>query len=264
MYTKADILRQLEDMGAPRGSAVIMHTALRRVGKIDGGAEALLDGMIEYFTEGGGLFCVPTHTWANLGTDKITLDMSRRESNLGAFPLVALGDGRGVRSENPTHSMVVFGDKGRALDLIKGDTTLSTPTARESAYGGIYDADGYVLLVGVGQDKNTYLHFVDELLGTAGRMSRVADRTTVKRLTGEVIEREIYMYDESRGDISLLFPKYEAAFRYHGCIKDGFIGAAPTQLCSARGMAEVVARIVSRAGCDPLRDVDVIPEQWYK
>ena len=39
-------------------------------------------------------------------------------------------------------------------------------------------------------------------------------------------------------DVSLRFVKYETPFRYHGCIIDGFIGNAPTQLCDARKIKE--------------------------
>lgn len=89
MYTKKEILEQLKAMGAPRDTVVLMHTSLRAVGAVEGGAEALLDALIEYFTAEGGLFCVPTHTWHNLGKE-ITLDMASDDTCLGAFSGVAI------------------------------------------------------------------------------------------------------------------------------------------------------------------------------
>ena len=77
MYTKKDIISQLEKMGAPKDRAVLMHSSLRLIGDIEGGAEALLDTLIEYFTKEGGLFCVPTHTWGNLGRREYVLDFSQ-------------------------------------------------------------------------------------------------------------------------------------------------------------------------------------------
>ena len=84
MYTRSDIFAQLAQMGAPRESVVLMHSSLRLIGDVEGGAEGLLDALVAYFTEKGGIFAVPTHTWDNLGTDKITLDLTKNESNLGA------------------------------------------------------------------------------------------------------------------------------------------------------------------------------------
>ena len=66
IYTKSELLSQLEALHIPRDRVVLMHSSLRLIGQIEGGAAALLDVLIEYFTAEGGLFCVPTHTWANL------------------------------------------------------------------------------------------------------------------------------------------------------------------------------------------------------
>lgn len=84
IYTKNDIICQLEKMNIPRNKIVLMHSSLRLVGKTEEGAKTVLDAMIEYFTKDGGLFCVPTHTWGNLKKE-ITLDMTDSKTCLGAF-----------------------------------------------------------------------------------------------------------------------------------------------------------------------------------
>ena len=265
MYTKKEIIEQLDALGAPRGSIVLMHASMRAVGDVEGGAEGLLDTLIEYFTRDGGLFCVPTHTWDNLGRDVPTLDLTRGESNLGLLTEIAARDKRGIRSENPTHSMVVYGDRARAEKLIEGDKTARTPTAPETAYGEIYRQSGYILLVGVAQSRNTFLHTVDEILNIPNRMVATPTKTTVKLDTGAIIERDLCLFDEEYNpDISLRFTKYDTAFRYHRALTDGFIGDAPTMLCSATRMKDVVELIHSRSGgIDPLADEEPIPQAWY-
>lgn len=265
MFKKTDILNQLQKMQAPQDRVVLMHTSLRAVGEVEGGAEALLDTLIAYFTAKGGLFCIPTHTWSNLGTDRITLDMQATESNLGALPTLAAGRTDGVRSENPCHSMVVFGDRARAKAFVRDDAFVKTPTAPESCYGKLFTEHGYVLLVGVGQEKNTYLHTVDEILQVPDRMDSKPLRTTVRRPDGEILERELTLFAcSTTDDISERFPKYETAFRYHGAITDGFLGHAPAQLCDAVKMKEVVELILSRSeGKDPLGSERPIPPKWF-
>ena len=71
-YSKDDIIEQLKSMNAPQDSIVIMHSSLSAIGNVEGGAENLLDILIEYFTDKGGLFCVPTHTWLNVVNKEIT------------------------------------------------------------------------------------------------------------------------------------------------------------------------------------------------
>jgi len=263
-FTKEDIIRQLEEMHAPKDSIVIMHSSLRTIGKIEGGAAALLDAMIAYFTCDGGLFCVPTHTWDDIYED-ITLNMDSDRNCLGAFSTVALNDRRGIRSENPTHSMLVFGDRKKAEAFIRDEPFIISPTAPNSCYGKLYTMGGHVLLAGVAQNRNTYLHAVDEILCTPNRMDTKPLCTTVRRSSGEIVKRELTLYyTDYTDDISYRFPKYETAFRYHKCITDGYIGNAPVQLCDAKKMKETIALIFKNSGgIDPLQNEEPIPQAWY-
>lgn len=264
MFTKQDIFRQLEQMNAPRDKVVLMHTALRCVGQVAGGGQGLLDAMIEYFTKQGGLFCVPAHTWDCLGADQITLDMTVPHTCLGAFSRIALEDPRGIRSENPTHSMVVFGDKEKASAFVANEPFITSPTAPDSCYGKLCTQGGYVLLAGVGQNRNTYLHCVGEMLQLPDRMGDTPRKFTVRRPNGQIIERPFYFYRcQLVRDISTLFPRYEIPFRYHSCITDGFLGNAPTQLCDAAGMKDTVALIVKNSnGEDPLSLSNIPPARF--
>ena len=208
--------------------------------------------------------CIPTHTWANLGKDKITLDLITPESNLGAMPTLAARDARGIRSENPTHSMVVFGDREKAKKFIENDARVLTPTSPESCYGKLYYEGGAVLLLGVNQSKNTFLHTVDEILGTKNRMADEPLKVSVRTKDGRISEKELFLYDaDFTDDISWRFTKFDTAFKYRGCVRECFVGDAPTQICDARGMLECVKLIYERCGGDPLRDERPILPLWY-
>ena len=82
---------------------------------------------------------MPTHTWSEIGDGKITLDFLNPDSCLGTFSQVAARDPRGVRAINPTHSIVVFGDRAAAEEFVKDDEFILTSTAPESAYGKIIE-----------------------------------------------------------------------------------------------------------------------------
>jgi aminoglycoside 3-N-acetyltransferase len=264
IYTKADIINQLTEMNAPKDRAVIVHSSLKAVGAVEGGAEALLDALIEYFTSEGGLLLVPAHTWHNVNKD-ITLDMKSDDNCLGALSTVALNKKGGIRTENPTHSMVVFGEKSKVSRFIEGEKDIKSPTSPQSCYGKLYTEKGYVLLVGVAQNKNTYLHSVAEILNLKNRMTSDTIRTVILKEDGDRVERDILFYHtDYTDDISLRFTKYETAFRYHRCITDGFIGNAPTQLCDAEKMKDTVELIYKNSnGADPLSNEAAIPQRWY-
>ena len=59
LHTKQDIIEQLKKMNAPTDSIVLMHSSFRAIGEVEGGAEGLLDVLVEYFTKDGGLFVFP-------------------------------------------------------------------------------------------------------------------------------------------------------------------------------------------------------------
>jgi aminoglycoside 3-N-acetyltransferase len=263
-YSKEDIISQLRGMNALQDKAVLIHSSLKAVGNVEGGADGLLNAFIEYFTKEGGLLLIPTHTWHNVGK-KITLDMNSSDNCLGVLSTVALNRKDGVRTENPTHSMVVFGDKKRVNEFIKDEHLIKSPTAPDSCYGKLYKERGYVLLVGVQHNKNTYLHCVDEMLQVKNRMTEKTIATCILKPDGQRINRDVlFYYTDYTDDISNRFVKYELAFRYHRCITDGFIGNAPTQLCDAEKMKETVEFIYKNSnGKDPLSNEEAIPQGWY-
>ena len=160
MFTKEQILTQLNNLNVPNGKPVIVHASLRAVGEIHGGAQTLLDALIERFTACGGLLIIPTHTWANFEDKKeIVLDYTSGQTCTGVLSNVALSDKRGYRSYNPTHSVMVFGDK--AKEFARLDDNVLTPCSPKGCHGKIINDGGYVLLIGIGQEKNTLLHCVE-------------------------------------------------------------------------------------------------------
>lgn len=261
MFLKEDIKKQLEKFSIAKGRAVTLHTSMRAVGEVEGGAEGLLSVLIDYFAKDGGLLCVPTHTWN--GT---VYDMNKNESCIGILPIIAAGHPDGVRTVHPTHSMAVFGEKGRVEEFIKDEGAVDSPTNPKGCYGKIYDEDGYILLIGVGHNKNTYLHCVEEMLGVTRRFRKDKVERTVIHKDGRVEKRYIYWFDSSKvPDVSAYFVKLEPAFRYHGCIIDGHIGNAPVQLCNARKMKEVVELIYKNNNDEELmHDYDPIDESLYR
>ena len=266
MFTKKDIINQLKELNAPTNSIVLIHSSLKAIGAIEGRAEALLDTFIEYFTSDGGLLCIPAHTWDRIGDlSRITLDFSNPQTCIGTLSNIAVKHQNAVRSCHPTHSMAVFGDKMRVTEFVSGEEIFDTPANPKGCYGKIYNNNGYILLIGVGHNRNTYLHCVEEMLDVPNRISKVPKKATIQFSDGTVTEKWLHPHEAiGIGDVSLKYPKFEQAFRYHNCITDGKIGNADGQLCNARKMKDVMEMIYLRSGKkDLLTDDTPIPTQYY-
>ena len=258
MLNKETIVKQLERMGAPKDKAVIVHISLRAVGEID--AQYLLDIFIEYFTSEGGVLIVPTHTWHNTSKD-IVLDMAIKDTCVGTFSKIALQDKRGKRTSNPTHSVILFGNEQKIQEFLDLEEIVSKPTDKS----GVYSKIDYILLVGVTQNKNTYIHCVEEILGI-NRFNSEPTKMKIKRENGKIEEKLFYEFDEKDlGDVSTRFYKYEPAFRYHGGIVDGFIGNAKTEFCDAKILLNVMKLIRKNSkNVELLSGDSPIEEKFFK
>ena len=261
MISKNEILKSLEAFKSARGKPVIVHTSLKAIGEIEGGAKTLFSCLIEFFTSQNGLLCIPTHTW-----ESGVLDLRKSESCIGVLPCIAAEHKDAVRTLHPTHSMAVFGDKQRAIDFCKGEEKVDTPTSPDGCYGKIYREGGYVLLIGVGQEKNTFLHCVEEMLGVSKRLTKEKLDFTIIHKDGEREVRPLYWFrDDEIEDVSVNFGKFEAAFRHYNAIIDGKIGNAAVQFCSATKMKEVLELIYKRSdGKELLADCLPLDEKLYK
>ena len=261
MISKIDILKALEPYKCAVGKPVMVHTSLKAIGEIEGGGEVLLSALIEFFTQNGGLLCIPTHTW-----DKELLDLREKHTCLGVLPSLALERTDAVRTMHPTHSMAVFGDSDRVSAFIEGEESVDTPTSPNGCYGRLYSEDGYILLIGVGQEKNTFLHCVEEMLSVPKRLTCDKQDFKIIHKDGKCEIREMYwFYTDEIEDVSENFGKFEAAFDFHNAITYGRIGNAKVQLCSAKKMKETIELIYNRNDFkELLADKDPLDEKLYK
>ncbi len=258
MLTKADVLKGLEPYKFAVGKPVIVHSSIKAIGRVES-AEWLLDILIEFFTKNGGLLCVPTHTWAS-----DVYDMREHYSNLGLLPCTAAAHPDAVRTDHPTHSMAVFGE--RAKEFANGDGDTDTPASPNGCLGKLYDMGGYVLLLGVNNNKNTFIHFVEEKLKVKNRLTDYKVERTVILQDGTVVKKHLYWFDDSVcDDVSANFFKFEPAFYHHGIVTDSQIGGAKTQLLAARDIFSVIEDIYNKSGGkELLADSKPLFEELYK
>ncbi len=141
--TRDDIAAALRRMGLGEGDIVLLHSSVASLGRVDGGAEAVVEAFLDVLGPEGTLV-VPT--FGALGT--ITEVVRQRPD--------------AVRSVHPKASVAAVGAAAEALcrDHWKADLAHGPDTP----YQRLADMGGYVCLLGVDQDRNTTLHTVEEIL----------------------------------------------------------------------------------------------------
>lgn len=149
------ITRSLRDMGVGEGDALIFHSSLSSLGYVVGGEEALIDAVLEAVGPEGTAM-VPCLT-------DITKPFhpSRSPSTVGRVAETFRLRREAVRSRHPTHSVAAIGAAARYLT--EGhERCASCDTG--SPYEKLCRLEGWVLLIGVDQDRNTTLHTAETLI----------------------------------------------------------------------------------------------------
>lgn len=265
MITKKDIARFLEQSGITSSDTVLVHTSLRSVGGIDGGADSMLDAFCEYLRD--GLFIVPTHTWDDVTKDNPFFDVMNSKPCIGVLPCIAAertNHGCGVRSLHPTHSVAAFGS--RAEEYVKGEENSATPAPVGGCWARLYNENAKILLIGVGHDKNTYFHAVDELLGIKNRLSEDAFAITIKDSSGRKHISPPFHTHFTKGApccCSEFYPNYKKPLEELGAVTYSRIGDAKVYICDAVKCTEVIRRLWDKADHDICVSEEEIPQNYY-
>lgn len=260
MYTKAELINQIKGMGIKPDDTVVIHTSMRAVGKVEGGADTVIDAFCECLTD--GLFVVPTHTWDRVYADQPVFDVKNTESCLGALPNCAVRSENGCRSLHPTHSVWAYGKN--ANEFIKGEEKATTPAPQGSVWARLGDVGAKILLIGVSHDKNTFIHSVDEFANVPDRLNPDGYNTVLIDKNGNRINGVMHGHKCSKcDDVSKFYVNFDKAFTKLEAQTFGKLGNATVRVVDARKCRETVLRIYSRISPDICTDYNDIPEEIY-
>lgn len=83
-YTKADLKHDLAAMGLTGNETILIHSSMKSIGTVEGGADTVLDALMEFFAE--GLLLLPTHTWRFINEENRMFDVCRSPCCVGILP----------------------------------------------------------------------------------------------------------------------------------------------------------------------------------
>lgn len=221
--TRRRIVDDLRALGVTRGMLLCVHSSLRSLGQVEGGAPTAVSALLEAIGPEGTLvmpaFTEPAPTW----------DQAATPSRTGAITEAFRTTARALRSANPTHSVAALGP--RAAEIVEGHRgadalAVDSPLHRLAKWGGS------VLMIGCDYRTCSLIHVAESL----ARVPYLDIPYTGYGIEIEVIladgGRRVYRPAENPGDSSA-FGRVEQAARERGLLRDGTVGAAPCIL--ARG-----------------------------
>ncbi len=237
--TKKDIKAGLMGLGLKKGDTVGVHSSLSSFGHVEGGAETVIDALLETIGEEGNIV-MSTHS-ANLSEDKRTPEMialgiswlfkilpydpDKTPVTTGIIPETFRKRKGVVRGLHPSLSVAASGPEAEVLS---------------EGWHRLLELDGYILLIGVGLDRCTAMHLAEKRVQFPDRI--------LKKITPPKWFVEKYPEDEWEWDIG---PYPDFARLTQPCFERGImrtteVGKASLKLAKLRELIDLYAEYLKR------------------
>lgn len=257
--TRAQLAQDLARLGIAPGDTLFVHSSLKSLGYVEGGAAAVVSALQDAVGPTGSLL-VPSY-YLPAGTVKATCNMDgyvfdprSHGTNMGRLPETFLAQAATHRSVHPTHSVAAW---GRHADyLTEGHhraPSIFGPGSPWERFLGIEGAK--VLGLGVSMGPVTFYHVLEDMLGDAfplpvweervyhlpcldreGRRWEVPVRPFASALAARRIDHP------ARADMRAYF---EREFDRAGLRVSGTVGEAPAWFIPARGFYQHLERLAA-------------------
>lgn len=168
VLTKDDLKMAFAQMGIRKGMLVFVQSSLRPFGWVVGGAQAIIDALMETVTYDGTIVMpaftknlsdpsmyksgtVPRDSWYDIRQS--SLPFNKRLSspvNMGEVAVQFMRNDAVLRSNHPAYSFLAW---GKYAKLVVEKHPLHFGLSKDSPLSKIVDLNGFVLLAGMNYDK---------------------------------------------------------------------------------------------------------------
>lgn len=232
MWTQPQLVTALRDAGLCEGDLVLVHSALRKLGPVEGGAETVIDALLEAVGPAGTV-AVPTHTWKVVNPEQPVFHQTLTPSNVGALTNVFRQRPAARRGLHPTHSVAAIG--ARAAEFVSGHECNDTPCSATSPYGRLRDWGGKVLMIGEGLNCCTFFHGCEQWAGMPWAVSEQPIQLYSLTAAGQVIPVSLHHHIVNTWD---QYPRLEPDLLAIGALRLTHLGDCPLRLLDARPAAD--------------------------
>jgi len=245
--TKQDIKAGLHELGLRRGNDVGVHSSLSSFGYVEGGADAVIDALLETVGEEGTVV-MPSYSTnrrlVELTEEEKALGVVRKEEWLPYDPKEnPCWTGRicdtfwrrknAVRGPNPTHSLAAIGPK--AEQLCQG-------------WGKVLEAEAFILLIGVSMARCSSMHQAErKVADLAQYLAKVQPPPALK----ELMDR----YKAAGFEVKVAYPgiltypqfgKMEEPSMRAGVLKTTKVGEATLKLARLKELIDLYADYLTK------------------
>ncbi|MCX6043513.1 MAG: AAC(3) family N-acetyltransferase [Chloroflexi bacterium] len=178
--SQEQMVNQLRALGLGAGQIVFVHSSLRSLGYVEGGAETVVDAFLEVLGAAGTLI-VPTFTFAHGNADAPIFDPQQDRSEMGAISEAVRQRALARRSVHLLHSVAALGAQATEICAVQG----ASAWAADGPFWQLYEQNATLLLLGVPYLRCTWFHVIEQLVQVSYR-EWVAKDARVRTENGQI------------------------------------------------------------------------------
>ena len=152
--------RDFWNLGIRPDDTVLMHSSLSSLGYVEGGADTVIDTLLDVLKE--GTLLIPALSYESVTTESPEFSVLNSPSCIGRISETFRTRPGVRRSMHPTHS--VCGVGRLAEEILSRHLDTDTPVGEMSPFALLPSYGGKVLMLGCGLRPNTSMHGVEELV----------------------------------------------------------------------------------------------------
>jgi aminoglycoside 3-N-acetyltransferase len=187
-YNLKDLFNDFKELGIKKGDIVLVHSSLKSIGYVKGGAKTVIRALKKAVGSDGTL-AFPTYPMRggvllNCRKGDFIFDPKNDKAKTGAIPNTFLNFKDIHRSLHPSHSISAL---GKYADYITKDHHRGNKTYGEnSPWGKIYELEGKILGIGISIAWSTQYHYLEDKIGKKFPLKVKVDETyNLKTKIGE-------------------------------------------------------------------------------
>ncbi len=248
MYTKDELISHLKKSNTNPKGTIMVHSSMRAIGQVDGGADTVIDALCNFMDE--GLLLFPTHSWDEGNLKEDTYNVATEKSCVGLLTNIFLSREDVVRSLHPTHSVAAYGK--RKVEYTNKDKVLIqkgeplTPCPRHGCFGSLYDEPSQLLFVGTNLTSNTYIHSIEEWLDVPNRLLNSSRPLKVIDYDKTSYDVTYIGHNTVDGSVSENYGRIEQMLYDQDIATTFTFGDATCMLVEVKAMTELIMKLLEK------------------
>ncbi len=242
---------EFQDLGLEKGDVVLLHSAYKPFGGVEGGPQTVIDALLAILSEEGTLI-VPTFNFDFCSGKPFNIRTTRSET--GVITEFVRKNPQSCRVFHPIYSFSILGKLSVELCKLKYKSSFG----KNSIFGKLVDLNGKILTIGISIGEcMTFFHHVEEMEGIDYRYIK-GFTGVVTDETGRTYEDTFTMFvrDLDKGVMTAVGPMGDI-LEQKGVINLKQIGNATGRLMRARDVYKITSREMKK---DPFVLYQITPK----